>query len=141
MKTSSETDLVELLFQLLRLMKKKMMPVQYSHLSILQIHALVFLEHHENVPMSEIAECFHIELPSATSLLNKLFEQGLVSRHEDPKDRRLVRVALTAKGKTTAKQAHLEQKRKLEKILSYLSAKEKKDLRTILKTLNNGLQS
>ena len=90
--------------------------------------------------MGDIAEYFCIELPSATSLLNKLCDQKLVERYEDQEDRRMVMISLTDGGKTLVKQAMRERRKKLEMILSYLSKKERLELLTILKMLQNRLQ-
>lgn len=90
--------------------------------------------------MGDVAEYFHIELPSATSLLNKLCDQKLVERHEDENDRRLVMISLTNEGKKLLQQAMNQRRKKLEKTLSYLSEKEKNELLNIMKTLNNKLQ-
>lgn len=141
MKNDSTNKLAEIMFQVFRLMKEKMSYTdKLTHLSILQIQTLIFLNHNKNVSMSDIAGYFHIELPSATSLLNKLYDQKLVERYEDQEDRRLVMIALTDEGKILVKQAMRERRKKLEKILSYLSEKEKLDLLAILTTLNNRLQ-
>ena len=141
MKEENKNALVEMMFRVLRLMKDKMsFSNNLIHLSILQIQALFFLNKNKKVSMSDIADYFHIELPSATSLLNKLHDMKLVERHEDKEDRRLVIITLTDSGKTLLKQAMCERRKKLEKILLYLSEKQKLDLLNILETLNNKLQ-
>lgn len=141
MPDNSVTQLVELLFKTSRLLKEEM---SYSHdlthLSILQVQTLIFLHQHKNVSMSDIASYFHIELPSATSLLNKLCRHQLVERHGDPEDRRMVRVDLTIKGKKMLERVMRDRKKKLQKVLSYLSAKEKAELANILKTLSTKLE-
>ena len=142
MKDNKVNELAETMFQVFRLMKEKMSYTnKLTHLSILQIQTLIFLHHGKKVSMSDIAEHFHIELPSATSLLNKLYDQKLVERHENKEDRRLVMILLTDEGKMLLKQAMRERQKKLEMILSYLSQKEKADLLAILKILQNRLQS
>jgi len=141
MNTDNTNELAEAMFQVFRLMKEEMSFVtNVTHLSILQIHTLIFLCHSKEVTMSDIAEHFHVELPSATSLLNKLCDQKLVKRTADENDRRLVKVSLTNQGKVLLKQVMKERKVKLEKVLSYLSVQERKDLLTILKTLQSRLQ-
>jgi DNA-binding MarR family transcriptional regulator len=110
------------------------------HLSVLQIQTLVFLKQNTKTSMSDIAEYFHIELPSATSLVNKLCDQKLVERSADQKDRRLVMITLTSTGKELLERAMSQRKKKLEKILFYLSDKEKIDLLKIFKTLDVKLQ-
>lgn len=141
MKDNKTNELAEVMFQVFRLMKERMSYTsKLTHLSVLQIHTLVYLMKNENVAMSDIAEHFNIELPSATSLLNKLYEQNLVVRNEDKKDRRLVRIKLTSDGKKLVKQAMRERCEKLEFILSHLSEKERTELLAILKTLYSRLK-
>lgn len=141
MKPDNTFDLMEMLFKISRLMKEKMsFRNDLIHLSVLQIQTLVYLSQNEKVSMSDIAQHFLIELPSATSLINKLVDQDLVKRYEDQQDRRLVMITLTETGKIMFEQAMSQRKKKFEKILSYLSAKEKQDLLSIFKTLDNKLQ-
>lgn len=141
MKPDNTFDLMEMLFKISRLMKEKMsFRNDLIHLSVLQIQTLVHLSQNEKVSMSDIAQHFLIELPSATSLINKLVDQDLVKRYEDQQDRRLVMITLTETGKIMFEQAMSQRKKKFEKILSYLSAKEKQDLLSIFKTLDNKLQ-
>jgi len=143
MQTDNTMELVETIFNLSRLMKDEMsFTNDLIHLSILQIQTLIFLKQNQKklVSMSHIAEFFHIELPSATSLVNKLCEQKLVERHADQTDRRLVIIILTEEGKTLLERAMIQRRKKLEKLLSYLSPKEKLELLDIIKTLNSKLQ-
>jgi DNA-binding MarR family transcriptional regulator len=143
MKEDNTIELVEMIFKVFRLMKEELSYTHnLIHLSILQIQTLIFLNQNKDkkVTMGEIAENFRIELSSATSLLNKLCKQKLVSRHADKKDRRLVIITLSVLGETLLKQAMLARRIKLEKMLSYLSEDEKNELLNILKTLNIKLQ-
>lgn len=141
MESDNTLELVEMLFKIFRLMKGHMsFSNDLTHLSVLQIQTLIFLKQKKKISMSDIADYFRIELPSATSLLNRLCDQQLVKRYEDEEDRRLVCVALTTKGQELLEQVMKERKTKLENMLSYLSAKEKTELLTILRTLNTRLQ-
>jgi len=141
MENNNTDKLIELMFKTFRLMKGEMCYTnRLTHLSVLQIHTLIFLRHNEKVTMSKIAEYFDIELSSATSLLNKLCDQELVERHGDKEDRRLVIVALTEKGKILLKQVMGQRKEKIEKVLLNLSKKERDELYNILKVLNLRLQ-
>jgi len=135
-------ELMEMLFAISRRMRGEMSYTNsFIHLSIVQIQTLIFLHHckTKNATMSDIAEYFHIELPSATSLVNKLCAQKLVARHGDSEDRRLVIITLTAEGKKCMEEAMNHRRKKLEKMLSYVSAEEKSQLISILKTLSTKL--
>lgn len=120
------TNILESIFTLSRLMKEGMRyNTNIMHLSLLQIQALVFLKHSNNAQMSDVANYFKIELPSATSLINKLVKDGLVKRATDEKDKRLVRIALTEKGTELLSNAMKERNKKMSDILSSLTDDEK----------------
>lgn len=143
-KKVNTVELVEMMFAVSRLMKDEMsFTNNLVHLSILQIQTLIFIKQNntKQVTMTDIADYFHIELPSATSLVTKLCDQKLVERQADKKDRRLVIIILTKEGKTLLEQAMVERRKKLEKILSYLSLKEKLDLMNIFIRLSGRLKS
>jgi DNA-binding MarR family transcriptional regulator len=144
MNEDKTTELVGIIFKVTRLMKDEMsFSNNLVHLSILQIQTLIFLKCNQDkeVSMSDIAEYFDIELPSATSLVNKLCDLKLVKRNADRNDRRLVIIVLTGGGKKLLDLAMNARRKKLEKILSYLSKKDKLELLNIFKTLANSLQN
>jgi DNA-binding MarR family transcriptional regulator len=143
MKTKKSLELTVLIFTVFRLMKQQMsFSDDLIHLSILQTQALIFLNQNGNkkISMSDMAEYFHIELPSATSLVNKLVDQQFISRHADPSDRRLVLITLTDVGKDMLGQAMNQRRTRVEKMLSYLSEQEKVQLHNILSSLVTKLQ-
>ena len=144
MNEDKTTELVGMIFKVTRLMKDEMsFSNNLVHLSILQIQTLIFLKCSEDkkVSMTDIAEYFDIELPSATSLVTKLCDLKLVERKADKDDRRLVIIVLTGGGKKLLDLAMNARRKKLEKILSYLSKKDKLELLSIFKTLANSLQN
>ena len=141
MKTDSTDKLVDMLLTTSRLMKQKMSYTSnLMHLSVLQIQTLMFIHQNKNTTMCSIAKYFQIELPSATSLIAKLSDQKLVERLDDPMDRRFVRITLTDQGKTMLERAMRERRIKLERVLSYLSVKEKSELFSILEILGTRMQ-
>lgn len=141
MQGPTTTELVQMIFTVFRRLKDEMSYTNnLTHLSILQIQTLVFIHHSKKCSMSDIAGYFHIELSSATSLVNKLCEQKLVERHSDPKDRRLVLITVTGAGLKLLESAMNDRRKKMEKMLSYLSEREKTELLRIFTTLNTRLQ-
>lgn len=77
-----------------------------------QLWVLEHLSRASDRPMNELARFLGISRPAATGLADRLIAQGLVRRREDPRDRRVVRVNLTPKGRKI--QANLwEQKRRM----------------------------
>ncbi len=143
MKTISNNDLlIEAFFKLSRLMKENMSySSSIAKLSLLQIQALVFLQQKPNAQMREIAVQFKIEMPTATSLVNKLCKMGLVVRKEDLQDRRLVRISLTDQGRSLLTKAKIDRSKKLTQIISYLSESDQQVLKKIIMTLIDKMEA
>ena len=123
------SQLIEGIFTLTRMMKEHMhSKSDLVHLSMVQVQAMIFLKKQPESTMNEIASHFHIELPSATSLVNKLVKAKLAKRVTDKKDRRIVRVTLTAHGKQLLEEAMKERSEKMRQLLSHLDTTEKEHL-------------
>src|SRR4051812_10108639 len=69
-----------------------------TDLSPSQTSALAAVEHHGPLTPSELAGCEKIQRPTATRVLARLEEAGLVARTADPADRRSSLVAVTEAG-------------------------------------------
>lgn len=133
MTDSLHTQLIEKMFTISRLMRDQMtFNTDVAHLSLVQLQALLYLKTHNKLQMREIAEHFAIEMPTATSLLNRLVELKFVSREADAKDRRVVRVSLTKKGQEVVTQAMEHRSKKIEFILSYLTEVDQQEFLRIL---------
>lgn len=63
-----------------------------------QAGVLCVLAVQDNLTQSEIAEQLSVQGATVTNMLQRLEEAGLVVRHRDPEDNRLVRVSLTEAG-------------------------------------------
>lgn len=74
--------------------------------------------------MRDVADYLSITAPSATSLIGGLVRDGLVARSGDARDRRLQRLALTKKGKTTLARTIARGTRLLGELFAPLSATE-----------------
>jgi len=136
-----QSPMADAIFTLSKLMKEHMTEcLKTIHVSILQLQALVFLHMKKNAQMSEIANHFKIELPSATSLINKLVEMNLVTRKADKEDRRLVRISLTKQGETLLSEGLRARAKHMEHILSFLSQADKKELLRIIQKLIQALE-
>lgn len=72
-----------------------------TELTFSQLRVLFALGAHTATTMSlnEVADHVHLSFASAGRTVDKLVGTGLVDRREDPADRRVKRVSLTAEGK------------------------------------------
>jgi len=117
--------------------------IEESGLSMTQCKALLELgglgEEAEPRQVSELAERFGVSVPSMSRAVDALVRSKLATRLEDPDDRRVRRVAITAKGKKLVdtlllvRQAGLEtfakgltagQRRKLDEAIDSLMGRE-----------------
>ncbi len=74
-------------------------------ISVPQVRALSFIDLNTAVSLSELAEHIGLTLPSMSKMIDGLVERGLVSRTEDPQDRRRVILCLTEAGRVTVETA------------------------------------
>jgi DNA-binding MarR family transcriptional regulator len=67
-------------------------------LSLIHLHVLSILEAEGPIPMSRVADTLDVSLASATGIVGRMEERGLVERRHDDEDRRVVLVHPTEKG-------------------------------------------
>lgn len=70
-----------------------------KRLSMTEIHTIAATGMEELGSMSEIARKLHITVGTLTVGMNNLVKKGYVERYRSEKDRRIVKVGLTKKGK------------------------------------------
>jgi DNA-binding MarR family transcriptional regulator len=77
-----------------------------------------------SLSMSELAVARNVALNTATSLVDRLVAAGLVGRHGDPSDRRVVRVAITPKGRTLVERLRAIRGAAMRRLLDELTDEE-----------------
>jgi DNA-binding MarR family transcriptional regulator len=137
---NEEQKIFESIFNLIRTLRTKNSHEEKStKLSLLQAHTLIFIKERQPIAMHDLAHCFQITKPTATSIINVLTKSKYVGRINDKIDRRVTKVKLTKKGEDfIAKEMH-KKNSKVSKLLSYLTQEEKGNLMQILKKINNRL--
>ena len=68
-------------------------------LTTAQMKVLLLFEEHDNFSMGELSSLYSVSVSTMTSVVDRLFQNGMLKREQDENDRRIVRVSLTAKGK------------------------------------------
>ncbi|WP_395397236.1 MarR family transcriptional regulator [Novosphingobium sp. BL-8A] len=74
-------------------------------LTYVQYLALIALTRRDDQTVSELGESLFLESNTLTPLIKRLEAAGFVTRRRDTADERVVRVALTEKGRETMKEA------------------------------------
>lgn len=125
------TSRAQLTEEIIRLQQKSHALGQYApdawmelSLTIVQLKSLLFIDSEGSTNFRNLAKALRVTPPDVTRIVDRLVEQGLVSRRENPKDRRMQLLQMTKKG--TLLLARLRQNRTthLHHILSHLSAEE-----------------
>src|SRR4051794_23551226 len=112
--------------------------IDETGLNFPQMKALVSLAGHNDSPpttVKDIAERLGISLASASRAVEDLVKRKLATRVEDPDDRRVRRVALTADGHGIADELFAARLVGLEKFVASLSAVERRKLGAALELL------
>ncbi len=68
-------------------------------LTLPQLKITMLLYWRNRMRMSDLAEILQKKISTATGVVDRLVEHGLVQREEDPEDRRVVMVSLTQEGR------------------------------------------
>lgn len=133
---ASPKELTSLIFAVGRLLRERTM-ADGSTISYLHLATLRYVAEKKQPLMREIAQYLRVAPPSATSLVNTLVKQGEIRRIADEKDRRTVRLEVTARGhKTLSDGAHRKQDL-VHTIIKGLSEHDRTELKNILKKIMN----
>ncbi len=109
-------------------------------LTISQIRALTLL-YQEPQRMGNIAGFLGSILSSATSLIDRLVEKGLVERMPDPSDRRVVVCALTPQGQEAIEQFWRIGRIRITELAEQLDPAELKDVVHAMELLHRAVQA
>lgn len=106
----------------------------FSHL---QLETLRYVAEKDNPSMKEIASYLCVTSPSATSIINWLVKAGQLKRIYDAKDRRIVRLNITAEGKIVLGRCFKKILGRMQEVLKNLNEKEINDFIKILEKLSS----
>jgi DNA-binding MarR family transcriptional regulator len=102
------------------------------HLSIGQVKSLFFIATQGTTNFSKLAAALGVTPPNITGIVDRLVEQGLVSRQENPEDRRMLMLQVTEKGETLIAELRERTVSHMSETLAHLSTAE-------LNTVTQGL--
>lgn len=113
-----------------------------SNRTITQTQFLVIVAIHSNrhCSMRALAEKMHVSMPTISGVVDRLVKAGYVLREDDPSDRRLVMVELSAKGRLLIEQFKKAAGARWEEILQSLSGEELISLNHLICKLNEGIR-
>ncbi len=86
--------------------------------------------------MSQLSKQLFVSLPAVTRIVEKLFTEKMVERIYGKKDRRVIEIDITAKGKKIVTEFRKQRKQAFRDIFSKLCEKDRQDYLRILCKLN-----
>lgn len=89
-----------------------------------QWHLLMHMKTREEMRVTDLSEMMLVSKPTASRMLNTLCDKGLARKKTDSRDRRLVYVELTPKGKKVVGDAHVKQREMISKVLAKMDEDE-----------------
>jgi DNA-binding MarR family transcriptional regulator len=109
-------------------------------LSLAHMFLMAKIHGHGPMAMSKVAELIGSGLPTATGLINRMEERGLVRREHDTRDRRVVLVSLTKQGAADIAALNQARRRRLSAAINLLSARDQASLLGGIRALRAAFQ-
>lgn len=106
-----------------------------GRLSLVHLNVLMLLDADSPMPMRGLAEALDVSQASATGIVDRMEQRGLVERQRDAADRRVVRVAATEQGRELIAGIAAERRDHLAQVLEDLTDEELAGFLTGLRAL------
>lgn len=128
--------LVELFNDILKIEQNTLQEGHFSDLSVTEIHTIEAIGMYDEKSMSEVAEKLNITVGTLTTAISKLIKKGYVERKRQEKDKRVVLIGLTKKGKLAFRIHEKFHNDMIRATINGLNDQEEKILTTSLEKLN-----
>ena len=112
----------------IQLEKKELEASQFKDLNIKDLHTIRMIGSNKNLTITEIAKQLCLTKATLTSTIDKLESHGYVLRERNPKDRRIINIILTKKGRLLYKLYNKRNKEYMTNLLKETSMSELTDL-------------
>lgn len=106
--------------------------IQYTILSL--------VDRHEGISSAELSRRFFVTAQTMNEIINGMVRRLLLSRKEDPNNKRILRLKLTARGRKTLKECDAIADEIEQIAFDWMAADEREKLRNSLRTLTRGLR-
>ncbi len=104
-------------------------------LSIVHLHVLTVLETGGPLPMGRLADALDVSVASATGIVDRMEQRGLIERRDDDRDRRVVVVHATAAGLHVFSDLDEQRRASLGTLLQRLTDHELRSFRVGLRAM------
>lgn len=128
--------LVDIFNDILTIEQNAIQTGEFKDLSVTEIHTIEAIGMYEQKTMSEVANKLNITVGTLTTAINNLVKKGYVERSKSQKDRRIVYIELTKRGKLAYRIHDKFHSDMIKETISGLTDKEEEILVTSLEKLN-----
>jgi len=104
-------------------------------LSRSMIGTLFHLSNRDHAGVTDLGEHLGVSSPAASQMLERLVDEGLIQRSEDPDDRRMKKITLTEKGARVMKESVSALLDWLEQLAENLSEEEKRQITSAMELI------
>jgi DNA-binding MarR family transcriptional regulator len=124
-----------------RSMRERSHYVKAFGLSMAQFGILMHLFSCSNCGISDLGERMDISAPAASQMVDRLVQQGLVERTEDPADRRAKQLALAPKGRELIETSLTTRTRWVDDLVRSLAPEDYDEVASTLAKLTEVVQA
>lgn len=108
---------------------------QDMDITIGQLECLRTVSRLDSPSMSVLARELNLQPSTVTGMVDKLVKAGKLQRVDDPEDRRVVRIEMTARGRAEHRQHHRQRRKRLMAMLGELGEQDLHKLHDGLKAM------
>ncbi|MDD2752723.1 MAG: MarR family transcriptional regulator [Candidatus Omnitrophica bacterium] len=119
--------------------RQKIPQLEKHKITLPQFLILKFLSREGKSQMNALAHFMNVSTAAMTGMVERLVRDGFVLRQHETKDRRIILVRLTARGKALVKNLSLEERHTLVHIFGKISEQDRKDYLRILQQIKTTL--
>jgi DNA-binding MarR family transcriptional regulator len=109
-------------------------------ISMTHLILMMMIDKQGPLPMSRVAEILGSGLPTATGLVGRMEERGLVRREHDTRDRRVVLVTLTDAGGSELRSLQSARRQRMVAAITHLTEVERAQLLTSIQSLRRAFE-
>jgi len=121
----------------LKFMRRQVKDLCESQFTFSQFFVLNLLNSSQKLKMKDLADILKVTTANVTGIIERLVRDGYVKREYEPKDRRVIYVALTDKAKDFLKKIEAKRNRMLTKVFSKISEDDRKQYLKILNQIKD----
>jgi DNA-binding MarR family transcriptional regulator len=105
--------------------------------TLAQFRSLVVLESHGETSLNALADALDVNASSAMRMVDRMLTAGLVTRRENPGDRRQVLLGLTEEGAALVRRVTGRRRRDIARIVTAMPTKRRADLVAALRAFSD----